>query len=43
MRKIDDYLMDLLRANKFHWLKKMIRFGKLEVEPSAFIGTKKEY
>lgn len=41
MRKIDDYLMDLLRANNFHWLKKMIGFGKLEVEASAFIGTKR--
>lgn len=41
MRKIDDYLMDLLRANDYHWLKKMIGFGKLKLEPSAFIGKKR--
>lgn len=41
MRKIDDYLIDLLRANNYDWLKKMIGFGKLKVEPSAFIGSKR--
>lgn len=41
LRKIDDYLIDLLRANNSHWLKRMIGFGKIKVEPTGFIGTKR--
>jgi len=41
LRKIDDYLIDLLCADNYEWLKKMISFGKIEVEPSAFIGNKR--
>lgn len=41
MRKIDDYLMDFLRDNNWGLLKKMIGFGKIKVEPSAFIGNKR--
>ena len=33
--------MELLRANNYDWLKKMIGFGKLKVEPSAFIGKRR--
>lgn len=41
MRKIDDYLMDILRDNNYDWLKKIIGFGKIKVEPSAFIGDRR--
>jgi len=41
LRKIDDYLIDLLRADNSHWLKRMIGFGKIKVEPTGFIGTKR--
>jgi len=41
LRKIDDYLMDFLRDNNWGLLKKMIGFGKIKVEPSAFIGNKR--
>ena len=41
LRKIDDYLMELLRANNYDLLKEMIGFGKIEVEPRGFIGTKR--
>lgn len=41
MRKIDDYLMDLLRANNNEWLIRMIRYGNIDIEPSAFIGSRR--
>ncbi len=41
MRKIDDYLIDLLHANDNAWLKRMIKFGKIKIEPSGYIGTKR--
>ena len=33
--------MDFLVANDYEWLKTIIGFGKLKVEPSAFIGEKR--
>ena len=33
--------MDLLVANDYEWLKRIVRFGDLKVEPSAFIGEKR--
>ncbi len=33
--------MELLRANNYQWLKSMIRFGKIKVEPRGFIGTRR--
>jgi len=41
LRKIDDYLLELLRVNNYDWLKKMICFGNIKVEPRGFIGTKR--
>jgi len=41
LRKIDDYLIDLLRDDNSRWLKRMIKFGKIKVEPIAFIGTRR--
>lgn len=33
--------MDILRANKYELLKKIVKFGNIKVEPSAFIGDKR--
>ena len=41
MRKIDDYLMDLLRANNSEWLIRMIGYGNIDIEPAACIGSRR--
>lgn len=41
MRIIDDYLSDLLHANDNEWLKKIVRHGKIKIEPSGFIGNRR--
>ena len=41
MRKIDDYLMNLLRASDWGLLKKMIGFGNIKAISSEFTGNKR--
>ena len=41
MRKIDDYLIELLHADDNAWLKKIIKFGKIKIEPTGFIGKRR--
>jgi len=41
VRKIDDELMNLLHADNNKWLKRIVKFGNIKIEPSAFIGSKR--
>lgn len=41
MKKMHDFLLDLLVANNHEWLTRIIGFGQLDIEPSGYIGTKR--
>lgn len=41
MTKIDDEIMNALHYDDNAWLKKIVKFGKLRIEPSGFIGKRR--
>lgn len=41
MANIDDDLINVLHQNNNFWIKKIVKFGKIEIEPEANIGSKR--